>query len=175
MDRGFLFGDAVYEVIPVYNGKVFHLSDHLGRLEKSIDAIRMQIALTRLGWQEIIKQLLAKNSPIGNALIYLQVSRGTEMERNHALPVDITPTVFIRLSHFTPPTIADLIKGVHAITLDDPRWANCNIKSVNLLANILANQTASDQDANEAILIRDNLVMEGAASNVFIVEKDHKK
>ncbi|GAB6142205.1 D-amino acid aminotransferase [Methylosoma difficile] len=164
LDRGFLFGDGVYEVIPAYSGKLFHLQDHLLRLENSLAGIRLANPHSREQWQAILQPLL---SGVGDEYIYLQITRGTAAKRDHAFPADVPPTVFAMGSPIAP--FAGRDTGVKAITLDDKRWALCNIKAITLLGNILHRQAAVDQDAAEALLVKDGIVTEGAASNVFVV------
>lgn len=173
MDRGFLFGDGVYEVIPVYNGKLFRFEQHFNRLKNSLSAIKLNIDLDINHWQKILTKLISLNSNDGiNQSIYLQITRGTTSERNHAFPVHPKPTFFAITMPLKPVPIEDLNKGKKAITLSDTRWQFCFIKSTSLLANLLLYQQALDVGAAEAILIRNEEVSEGATSNVFIV-KDH--
>jgi D-alanine transaminase len=164
LDRGFLFGDGVYEVIPAYSGKLFHCQDHLQRLENSLAGIRLDNPHSREQWQAILQPLL---SGVGDEYIYLQITRGTASKRDHAFPADVPPTVFAMCSPIAP--FAGRNTGVKAITLDDQRWALCNIKAITLLGNILHRQAALDQDCAEALLVKDGIVTEGAASNVFAV------
>jgi len=163
LDRGFLFGDGIYEVIPAYEGKLFCFSAHLERLNKSLQAVRIDLKLSELEWLEILQPLLIQ----GDAqYIYLQVSRGVAEKREHAFPAECIPTVFAMCSPiapFNPET------GIQAITLDDMRWELCNIKATALLANILLRQQAVDKHCAEAILIKKGYATEGAASNVFAV------
>ena len=169
LDRGFLFGDAVYEVIPVYGGKPLLLNKHLARLDRSLSEIRMLNPHTPEKWTSIINSLIEKNGG-GNLGIYLQISRGTEFGRDHTFPKVITPTVFGMASRIADANFQDT--GVAAITLPDSRWARCDIKSTALLANILARQQAADAGADDAILIRDGYVTEASVSSVIIVEGD---
>ncbi len=167
LDRGFIFGDGVYEVIPVYGRRPFRLPQHLARLARSLEAIRLEPPLDAPGWTALIDELLARN-PGGDRSVYLQVTRGPA-SRDHAFPRAPKPTVFAMVSPLNPPDPALLEKGAAAVVLEDIRWSRCDIKSVNLLANILLRQQAVERGALEAILVRDGLVTEGAASNVFIV------
>lgn len=168
LDRGFMFGDGVYEVIPAYGGRLFRLQEHLNRLNNSLEAIRLHPPFTQVEWEEILMQLIAANGE-GDQSIYMQITRGVA-PRDHAFPRDTPPTVFAMSSPFTPPSAEALQKGIAAITLEDIRWKNCNIKSINLLPNVLLRQQALDQGATDAILVRHGLVTEGSASNVFIVK-----
>lgn len=168
LDRGFVFGDGVYEVIPVYHRRPFRLSQHLQRLQNSLDAVRIPNPLSNPQWQELFTQLIDQ-AGFSEQSIYLQVTRGVA-KRDHFFPKDIVPTVFVMTNPILPIDPASFTRGVAAITLDDIRWKYCNIKSINLLPNVLMRQTAADQNAYEAILIRQGHVTEGAASNVFIVK-----
>jgi D-alanine transaminase len=168
LDRGFLFGDSIYEVIPVYAGRPFRLLQHLQRLDDSLRAIRMANPLSPTQWREMLERLVQER-PDADQSIYLQVSRGAAENRDHAIPEGISPTVFAMTSPLPPPDPRYHETGIKAITLDDIRWRLCNIKATTLLANVLLRQQAKDVDAMEAILIRDGLATEGAASNLFIV------
>lgn len=167
LDRGFIFGDGVYEVIPAYGGYPLRLEHHLQRLQNSLDAIRLGNPHSETEWTNIITSLIAKNEG-DDQYIYLQVTRGVA-KRDHRFPDSNTPTVFVMSSPLLPVDSELLKNGVSAITLDDIRWRYCNIKTTALLGNVLLRQQAVEQDAAEAILIRDNEVTEGAASNLFIV------
>lgn len=168
MDRGFIFGDGVYEVIPVYGGRLFRLDEHLQRLDNSLAGIRLANPMTKAEWAEILDRLVKENGG-GEQSVYLQVTRG-HAPRDHAFPEDTQPTIFISSSTLKPVAAELLQKGVAAISLEDIRWKHCHIKAIALLPNILLRQQAIDVGAQEAILIRDGVVTEGAASNVFIVK-----
>ena len=175
MDRGFLFADGVYEVIPAYGGKLLRMQEHMQRLQNSLDAIRLENPLTNTQWQEITEKLLLENpnsGPGDDKYVYLQVTRGVAAKRNHGFPNEVNQTVFMMVSEMAPVNKEELRPGVSAITLDDIRWKACNVKSISLLGNILLRQQAHDNDAAEAILINEGLVTEGAASNVFAVIDD---
>ena len=172
-DRGFLFGDGVYEVIPAYGGRLFRLSPHLQRLQNSLDGIRLDNPHSNDEWKDILNSLLERNrrpdEPDKDQSVYLQVTRGSAAKRDHCFPVTVTPTVFASSSPIDDPdpTITD--QGVAAITLADIRWHHCDIKAVTLLANVLLRQQAADRNAAEAILLRNGLLIEGSSSNVFAV------
>ena len=168
LDRGFLFGDGVYEVIPAYGGHLLRLSEHLRRLQNSLDSIRLLNPLNDQQWREMLQTLLEKN-PSEDQSVYLHITRGISAVRNHGFPEKVVPTVFAMVSELPAVDREQLRPGVSAITLDDIRWKACNIKSVSLLGNILLRQQAHDQNAAEAILINAGKVVEGAASNVFAV------
>ena len=169
MDRGFLFGDSVYEVIPAYGGRLFRLPQHLHRLEQSLHAIHMQNPMSRQNWETILGALAAQH-PGTDQSIYLQVTRGVASARDHAIPAGLEPTIFAMSSPLPAPDPGIPVRGIAAITLDDIRWRLCNIKATTLLPNVLLRQEAGERGALEAILIRDGLAVEGAASNLFIVD-----
>ncbi|OOZ39925.1 D-amino acid aminotransferase [Solemya pervernicosa gill symbiont] len=171
MDRGFLFGDGVYEVIPAYSGRLFRLEEHLTRLDQSLAGIRMQNPLSHSEWSELLQALLEKNSG-GDQSVYLQVTRGAAEKRDHAFPEGIKPTLFASCTPITQPDESYYADGLNAVTLDDIRWQHCNIKAITLLPNVLLRQQAIDAGGSEAILLRDGNAIEGAASNLFIVEGD---
>ncbi|MGB5438870.1 MAG: D-amino acid aminotransferase [Gammaproteobacteria bacterium] len=168
MDRGFLFGDGVYEVIPVYAGQLFRLAHHLKRLQNSLDAVRIGNPLTDTEWENILTGLIAQNNGSDQA-IYLQLTRGVAAKRDHAFPENISPTVFAMSTPGLPPVDIDSVTGIQAVTLEDSRWKHCNIKAITLLPNVLLRQEAIDAGTAEAILIKDGFAIEGAASNIFIV------
>ena len=168
MDRGFLFGDGVYEVIPCYGGRLFRVNQHLQRLDHSLQAIGMRNPKTAEAWRAVLESLVARATN-GDQSVYLQVTRGAYGERNHAVPADIEPTLFAMASPLQPasPEIAE--RGIAASTAEDIRWLRCDIKSIALLANVMLREEADRQGGKEAILIRDGLAIEGATSNLFIV------
>jgi D-alanine transaminase len=171
LDRGFLFGDGVYEVIPSYGGHLLRLSEHLQRLQNSLDGIQLKNPLQKEQWLEALQTLLNENEGEDQS-VYLHVSRGAAPKRDHVFPDHSEPTVFIMVNELKSASKESLKAGGVAITLDDIRWKACNIKATALLANVLLRQQAKDKGAAEAILIRDGLATEGAASNVFIVLND---
>ena len=167
LDRGFIFGDGVYEVVPVYGGKLFRFSEHLSRLQNSLDALRIPNPLSDDQWTIILTDLINRNGG-GDQSLYLQITRGSA-KRDHAMPENPTPTVFAMCNELKPLPAETINNGVAAITLDDIRWLRCHIKAISLLPNVLLRQEALDQGAAEAILIRDGYATEGAASNLFAV------
>ncbi|MCW8900136.1 MAG: D-amino acid aminotransferase [Gammaproteobacteria bacterium] len=167
LDRGFIFGDGVYEVIPAYGSKVLRFEHHMQRLQNSLDAVRIVNPLVNKQWQDIIDKLIT-NTDSQDQYIYLHITRGVA-SRDHRFPDETKPTVFVMSSVLHPVDEKLLANGVAAVTLDDIRWQYCNIKAIALLPNILLRQQAIDKGAMEAILIRDGNMTEGAASNVFIV------
>lgn len=167
LDRGFIFGDGVYEVIPVYGKRIFRLDEHLDRLDNSLNAIRIPSPYPESEWKKILSQIIMKNEAEDQS-IYLQVTRGVA-KRDHAFPEKMVPTIFMMSTPLIVSSDEMFNQGVAAITLDDIRWHYCNIKAITLLPNILLRQTAIDEGAQEAILIRGGEVTEGSASNIFIV------
>lgn len=170
MDRGFLFGDGVYEVIPAYGGKLFRLPHHLYRLNNSLTAIRIPDPLSNAEWRDILEKLVQWNEGDDQS-VYLQVTRGVQDKRDHAFAgLNLKPTVFAMSSPLQSPSSVPATTGIKTVTLDDVRWQHCNIKAITLLPNALLRQQAVDQGATEAVLIRNGHAIEGAASNLFIVK-----
>lgn len=167
LDRGFLFGDAVYEAMPVCGGRVVGEAEHLARLDRSLTAIGIRNPEDESGWQRLLADLIEANGG-GDMLLYLQVSRGADQGRDHRFPAGVEPTVIAMAMHWQPPTESEYPAGIHAALAPDHRWARCDIKSTSLLANVLARQHAAEHGAAEAILHRDGWVTEGAASTIAI-------
>jgi D-alanine transaminase len=169
LDRGFLFADGVYEVVPVHRGRPFRLRQHLERLERSLEAVRIPNPLTRNHWAHVVRSLVTR-AAADEVLVYIQVTRGAEYGRNHLFPgPDIGPTTFAFVSPYVAPTATTLTEGLAAVMLPDSRWARCDIKSIALLANVLLRQEAHDRGAAEALLERDGQLTEGSSSSIFMV------
>lgn len=168
-DRGLLFGDGIYEVYRVYRGRPFRMKEHLERLRRSAAEIRL--ALPEVDWPGLHAELLTRNGLEGaDATVYIQVTRGAPATRGHAFPSSGTaPTLFVAARPFAPPPAELSTRGATAITRPDLRWGRCDIKSVNLLPNVLANQEAVEAGAQEAILVREGVVTEGTHTNAFAV------
>lgn len=169
-DRGFIFGDGVYEVIPVYGKRPFRLKQHLDRLNRSCDAIRLGNPCSNREWQAIIDKLIEQHQS-EDQMIYLQITRGTA-PRDHVFPAKAKPTTFAYSKAIRYPDKSELATGVKAVTTEDIRWLRCDIKSIALLANVIMRQNAMEKGAAEAILLRGEHLTEGAASNIFIVKDD---
>jgi D-alanine transaminase len=170
LDRGFLYGDGVYEVVPVYSRQPFRIDEHLDRLSATLAGIKLANPLARGDWRAVVEKLVAE-APWPDQSIYLQVTRGADDKRDHAFPpASVVPTVFAFASPLVTPSNEVRARGVAAITVADTRWARCDLKVISLLANVLARQTAVEQGCAEALLIRDGLLKEGAASNIFVVK-----
>ncbi|MGZ9983626.1 D-amino acid aminotransferase [Bordetella bronchiseptica] len=168
LDRGFIFGDGIYEVVPVYDGKVFRMTEHLNRLDRSLAALRIAAPMDRAGWESVIAGLIARSAQ-PTCIIYLQVTRGV-CKRDHAFPTEpITPTVFGMAAAFSPPGAAQRTQGLSAIAIDDERWLHCEIKSVSLLGNVLAKQQAVDAGVDEVVQFRDGWLTEGSSTNIWVV------
>jgi len=167
LDRGFLFADGVYEVVPVHRGRPFRLREHLERLDRSLAAIRLANPHGLQEWADILARVAAAAGQ-DEMLLYLQVTRGAETGRNHLFPESAAPTVFSFASPYPAPAPGVLESGLSAVTLDDIRWDRCDIKSVSLLANVLLRQEAADRGADEALLVRDGLLLEGSSSTAFL-------
>jgi len=168
MDRGFLFGDGVYEVIPVYDRQLFRLHAHLARLQDSLDGIRLENPHPPAEWETLILRIV-ESAEWPDQGIYLQVTRGSG-PRDHAFPKIVQPTVFILPMQLSPPAAEAVEQGVSAITSRDNRWLRCDLKVTSLLPNVLLRQLSVDANCAETILIRDGQLIEGSASSVFIVQ-----
>jgi D-alanine transaminase len=168
MDRGFLFGDGVYEVVPVYSRRPFRLDEHLDRLQRSLDAIRLANPLAPEAWRDVVARLVTA-APWEDQSVLLQVTRGPMAVRNHAFPATVTPTAFGLVEPLVPPSPELRERGVAAVSAADFRWLRCDIKATSLLANCLLRQLAIDAGCAETILFRDGMLSEGAASNIFVV------
>lgn len=171
-DRGFLFGDGVYEVIPAFNRHLFGAEAHLDRLTRSLEQIDIQDPLTRVQWLDVLHRLVS-GCPDDDVSIYIQVTRGAPAKRDHAYPnPPVPPTILASASVIAPLSTEIRLRGAKAITVPDLRWGRCDIKSVNLLPNIMARQQAANAGAIEAIMLREGIALEGAASNLFAVIDD---
>ena len=168
LDRGFVFGDGVYEVIPVYGGKPLRARAHFERLQRSMDEIRLVNPHTVDEWTAITMKLLESHP--GNQSVYIQVSRGAPPKRDHVIPVGLAPTVFMMCYPLASPSKEQVDAGVACVTAKDFRWEKCHIKSTSLLGNVLARQISADAGAVETIMFRDGFLTEASASNVFIVK-----
>lgn len=171
LDRGFIFGDGIYEVIPMYGRKAFRGKQHLARLLRSLAGIGIPNPHDEAGWMALIDQVVQANG-LQDQMIYLQVTRGVA-KRAHAFPKEVVPTVLIMTNPMVLPSAAMLEKGVACVTMEDRRWLNCQIKSTSLLGNVLAAQFAAENEVTEAIQFRDGFLSEASASNVWVV-KDGK-
>jgi D-alanine transaminase len=168
LDRGFIFGDGIYELIPVYSRAPFRMDEHLARLERSLAAVRIANPYARERWRAIILELIAKQ-PWDDQGVYLQVTRGVA-RRDHAFPENVAPTVFAMANPLVNPPQALVEKGAVAVSAVDYRWLRCDIKSVSLIGNVLLRQVSADAGAVETILFRDGLLTEASASNVFVAK-----
>jgi D-alanine transaminase len=169
LDRAFLFGDAVYEVIFVSRSRAFRLREHLDRLNRSLAGIRMRPPMAHEDWARLCAELVTRNGA-SDAHIYIQVSRGAELARNHAWPEGLKPTLFAYMTAAVPIAPAALEQGVSAVTAADTRWARRDIKSTALLANVLLKKQAADVGAFEAILLENGELTEGSSTSVHVVK-----
>ncbi|SEL79989.1 D-alanine transaminase [Roseateles sp. YR242] len=168
MDRGFLFGDGVYELIPVYGRRLFRVNDHLNRLSRSLKALRIEDPYEREAWMDLFRSLVQHLPDEDDQWIYLQVTRGVAA-RDHVMPKDIEPTVLAYTSPQRALTPEQRHQGLSVVTARDFRWQRGDIKSISLLGNVLARQMSADQGADETLLVRDGFLTEASASNVWIV------
>jgi D-alanine transaminase len=169
LDRGFLFADSVYEVLPAFDGRMYRFAEHFDRLARSLSEIRLTSPHTHAEWLGLLQQLIDRNGRV-DMYLYVQVTRGTEYGRNHAFPAAVTPTVFAMASPIPVLTPALRERGLNAITVEDFRWRRCDIKATALLANVLMKQRASEAGAQEAIIVADGEVLEGSSTSVLIVQ-----
>ena len=166
LDRGFIFGDGIYEVVPVYARRPFRWPQHLARLKRSLAAIGIDNPRDDAGWTQLVADLVTRHE-WPDQFVYLQVTRGVA-RRDHAFPKGVQPTVFAMSSQLVLPTATQIGQGVAAITLPDERWLHCDIKSISLLGNVLARQAAVQAGAAECVMLRDGLLTEGSASNIWV-------
>jgi len=169
MDRGFLFGDGVYEVIPVYARRPFRLVEHLQRLDRSLAGIRLANPHTAAEWTALIGKIIDSETS-DDQQVYLQVTRGSDSKRNHAFPKLIVPTIFIMGDALASPPADQSELGVSAVSSADYRWHRCDLKATSLLANCLLRQLAVEAGCAETLLFRDGFLTEGSASNIFVVK-----
>ena len=169
LDRGFIFGDGVYELVPVYSRVPFRLDEHLARLERSLAETRIRNPYTRAQWRELIYRLVDAQS-FDDQGLYFQVTRGVA-KRDHAFPKDVEPTVFMMSNPLVTPPRELVQKGAAAVTAQDNRWLRCDIKSISLIGNCLLRQLSAEAGAVETILFRDGKLTEASASNVFVVKR----
>lgn len=168
LDRGFIFGDGVYELIPVYSRAPFRMDEHLARLERSLAAVRIRNPYAREKWREVLVELVSKQ-PWDDQGVYLQVTRGVA-KRDHAFPAGVEPTVFAMSNPLVNPPAELVEKGASAVSAIDNRWLRCDIKSISLIGNVLLRQASADAGAAETILFRDGILTEASASNVFVAK-----
>ena len=181
LDRGFLFGDGAYEVIPVYSRCAFRIDEHLNRLQQTLDGIRLANPHPAAQWRTIVERVIA-DSAAEDQSVYIQVTRGADNKRDQAFPPDVTPTTFVFTAPLITPTSAQRETGIAVISALDNRWLRCDLKTVALLANVLLRQQAIDAGCVETIMLREGYLTEGAASNIFVVKnglllappKDHR-
>ena len=169
LDRGFLYSDGVYEVIPVYSRFPFRIDEHLRRLQISLDGIRLPNPHSNAEWRAIILRLIAE-APFEDQQLYIQVTRGADIKRDPCFPKGVPQTVFLFTAPLVSPSAAQRETGASAITADDIRWARCDLKTVSLLGNVLMRQLAADDGHAETILLRDGFLTEGSSSNIFVVK-----
>lgn len=172
LDRGFIFGDGVYEVVPVYAGKPFCMDEHLARLGRSLGETRIKQPMPDTQWRRVVADLIAAGDATlgtGDQLVYIQVTRGVAL-RDHVMNNDIDPTVFAMVTAMKPPTQEQRSKGVACVSADDFRWQKGHIKSVSLLGAVFARQISADEGALETVMFRDGYLSEAAASNVWVVK-----
>jgi D-alanine transaminase len=167
LDRGFIYGDGVYEVIPVYRRKPFRMPHHLARLARSLAGIRLDNPHPDAEWQRLVEAIVDRQ-PFDDQAVYLQITRGVA-KRDHAFPSGVAPTVFMMSNPLPTPSREQVEHGVAVVTADDNRWLRCDLKTTSLLGNVLMRQLAADANAAETVMFRDGLLTEASASNVLVV------
>lgn len=168
LDRGFIFGDGIYDVVPAYNGRPFRMDEHLDRLDRSLASIKIDVDMTRADWENLVTDLIQR-SGLGDCMAYIQVTRGVA-KRDHAFPENVKPTVFCMIAPMVRPNATQREQGLSAISIPDLRWLRCEIKSISLLGNVLAKQAAVDAGVDEVLQFRDGFLSEGASCNIWIAK-----
>jgi len=171
LDRGFIFGDGIYEVVPVYGRVPFRWDQHRARMVRSLGKIRIDDPMDAAGWRALVDDLIARH-PWNDQFVYIQVTRGVA-KRDHAFPKGVTPTVFAMSSPLPAIPPAMLSDGLAVISLPDERWLHCDVKSTSLLGNVLARQAAVEAGAAECVMFRDGFLTEGSSSNIWVVREGH--
>jgi len=172
LDRGFIFGDGVYEVLPAYDGKIFRFEQHMSRLQRSLDELRIPNPLSGAEWLAIARRLIQSQIDAGGSgdqLVYIQITRGVAV-RDHVMPPGLKPTVFVMVSNMKLPTPEQRAQGVACVTADDFRWQKAHIKSTSLLGAVFSRQISADAGAMETVMFRDGMLSEAAASNVWVIK-----
>ena len=169
LDRGFIFGDGIYEVIPVYGRRLFRFDEHMARLQRSLAKLRIANPHSTVQWLTLARELVAAQ-PADDQLVYIEVTRGVAL-RDHVMPEGITPTVFVMTNPMKPPTPEQRHQGVACVTARDFRWERGDIKSVSLLGNVLARQISADRGAVETVMFRDGWLTEASGSNVWVAHE----
>lgn len=176
LDRGFIFGDGIYEVVPAYEGRPFRFAEHMARLQRSLGELRIPNPMDNAGWRQLVDRLVTayaqhvgKKPEETNQLVYIQVTRGVAW-RDHVMPPDLEPTVFAMVNRLYIYTAEERAKGVMCVTADDFRWQKAHIKSISLVGAVLSRQISADVGGNETIMFRDGFLSEAAASNVWVVK-----
>lgn len=168
LDRGFIFGDGIYDVVPCYQGKPFCMEDHLARLMRNLRVIEIETGWEQQDWEQLVLDMLARSGRGSNSIVYIQVTRGPA-KRDHAFPAQSEPTIFCMVAPFEPPSQAQRTQGLSVVSIEDKRWLNCHIKSTSLLGNVLARQQAVEAGVDEVVQFRDDYLTEGSSTNIWVV------
>jgi len=169
LDRGFIFGDGIYEVVPAYRGKPFRIQEHLARLDRSLQKVRIDTGKTKAEWEHLLRDML-RRSELADCMAYLQVTRGVA-KRDHGFPTEpCEPTIFCMVSPFVRPDAHKREQGLSVVSMPDLRWLHCDIKSISLLGNVLAKQFATDAGADDVVQFRDDRLSEGSSCNIWMVK-----
>jgi D-alanine transaminase len=167
LDRGFIYGDGAYELVPVYGRRPFRMAQHLARLQRTLDGIRLPNPHPAGEWQQMIAAVIERQ-PFPDQAVYLQVTRGVA-KRDHAFPKEVSPTVFMMSNPLPTPSREQVERGVAVVTAEDNRWRRCDLKTISLLGNVLMRQLAADAGAAETVMFRDGWLTEASSSNVLLV------
>lgn len=168
LDRGFIFGDGIYDVVPCYQGRPFCMAEHLARLQRNLEVIEIETGWTTNDWEQLVLDMLARSGRGADCIVYIQVTRGPA-KRDHAFPAQTEPTIFCMVTPFTRPTEEQRTQGLSVVSIEDKRWAMCHIKSTSLLGNVLARQQAVEAGVDEVVQFRDDYLTEGASCNIWVV------
>ncbi|HLR30357.1 MAG TPA: D-amino acid aminotransferase [Paenalcaligenes sp.] len=168
LDRGFIFGDGIYDVVPCYQGRPFRINEHLARLQRNLEVIEIETGWSANDWEQLVLDMLARSGRGADCLVYIQVSRGPA-KRDHAFPAQSEPTIFCMIAPFTRPTEKQRTQGLSVVSIEDKRWLMCHIKSTSLLGNVLARQQAVEAGVDEVVQFRDGYLTEGASCNIWVV------
>lgn len=168
LDRGFIFGDGIYDVVPCYQGRPFRMAEHLERLQRNLDVIEIETGWSANDWEQLVLDMLARSGRGADCIVYIHVTRGPA-KRDHAFPAQSEPTIFCMVAPFARPTEQQRTEGLSVVSIEDKRWLMCHIKSTSLLGNVLARQQAVEAGVDEVVQFRDDYLTEGASCNIWVV------
>ncbi len=170
LDRGFIFGDGIYDVVPCYQGRPFRMAEHLARLQRNLGVIEIDTGWSTQDWEQLVLDMLARSGRGADCIVYIQVTRGPA-KRDHAFPAHSEPTIFCMVTPFNRPTEQQRRSGLSVVSIEDKRWLMCHIKSTSLLGNVLARQQAVAAGVDEVAQFRNEYLTEGASCNIWVVRE----